>query len=124
MSRGPRRIWCWFVLDCCPCPNRPRSGLRDYPRHSCREANERRPLNVQRYALAWHSMRRRTMRWTWLILGVLAVLIGGVWTLQGLNILQGSGMSGNLTFAVIGPIVAVVGLILIAFGARRRVRSA
>jgi len=64
------------------------------------------------------------MRWTWLILGVLAVLIGGVWTLQGLNILQGSGMSGNLTFAVIGPIVAVVGLILIAFGARRRVRSA
>ena len=64
------------------------------------------------------------MRWTWLILGVLAVLIGGVWTLQGLNILQGSGMSGNLTFAVIGPIVAVVGLILIAFGARQRVRGA
>jgi hypothetical protein len=64
------------------------------------------------------------MRWTWLILGVLAVLIGAVWTLQGLNILQGSGMSGNRTFVVIGPIVAIVGLILIAFGARRRVRSA
>ena len=64
------------------------------------------------------------MRWTWLILGVLAVLIGAVWTLQGLNILGGSVMSGNLTFAVIGPIVGIVGLILIAFGARRRVRGA
>ena len=64
------------------------------------------------------------MRWTWLILGVLAVLIGGLWTLQGLNIIGGSVMSGNVTFAVIGPIVAIVGLILIAFGARRRVRSA
>ena len=59
------------------------------------------------------------MRWTWLILGVLAVLIGAVWTLQGLNILGGSVMSGNHTFVVIGPLVAVVGLILIAFGARR-----
>jgi hypothetical protein len=64
------------------------------------------------------------MRWTWLILGVLAVLIGAVWTLQGLDILGGSGMSGNRTFVVIGPIVAIVGLIVIAFGARRRVRSA
>jgi hypothetical protein len=64
------------------------------------------------------------MRWAWLILGVLAVLIGAVWTLQGLNILGGSVMSGNHTFVVIGPLVAVVGLILIAFGARRRVRGA
>ncbi|HST90177.1 MAG TPA: hypothetical protein VLJ14_17515 [Ktedonobacterales bacterium] len=64
------------------------------------------------------------MRWTWLILGVVAVLIGGLWTLQGLNIVRGSGMSGNPAFVVIGPIVAVVGLILLAFGARRRVRGA
>jgi hypothetical protein len=64
------------------------------------------------------------MRWAWLILGVLAVLIGAVWTLQGLDILGGSVMSGNRTFVVVGPLVAVVGLILIAFGARRRVRGA
>lgn len=64
------------------------------------------------------------MRWTWLIIGVIAVLFGVVWTLQGLNIIGGSFMSGNVTFAVIGPLVALVGLILIVLGARRRVRGA
>lgn len=57
------------------------------------------------------------MRWTWLIVGALAVLVGVVWTLQGLNIIGGSGMSGNRTFAIIGPIVGIVGLILIVVGA-------
>ena len=37
------------------------------------------------------------MRWAWLILGVLAVLVGIVWTLQGLDVLKGSGMSGQPT---------------------------
>jgi hypothetical protein len=60
------------------------------------------------------------MRWAGLIIGVLAVLIGLVWTLQGLNILGGSAMSGHTIFAVIGPIVAIVGLILVFFGARAR----
>jgi hypothetical protein len=63
------------------------------------------------------------MRWAWLILGVFAVLVGIVWTLQGLNILKGSGMSGNPMWAVIGPILAIVGLALVGFMAlagRRR----
>ena len=63
------------------------------------------------------------MRWGWLILGVLAVAAGVVWTLQGLNILGGSAMSGNPMWAIIGPIVAVVGLVLVGIGAgigRRR----
>ncbi len=30
------------------------------------------------------------MRWAWLIVGVLAILVGAVWTLQGLNVLKGS----------------------------------
>jgi hypothetical protein len=60
------------------------------------------------------------MRLAGIVIGVLAVIIGIVWTLQGLNILGGSGMSGNLTFAVIGPIVAIVGLVLLGFGVRRR----
>jgi hypothetical protein len=55
------------------------------------------------------------MRWAWLILGVLAILVGIVWTLQGLNILKGSGMSGNPMWAVIGPILAIVGLVLVGF---------
>ncbi len=66
------------------------------------------------------------MRWVWLILGVLAVLVGIVWTLQGLNVLKGSGMSGQTTCAIIGPILAIVGLALVGFGAgigRRRAPS-
>jgi hypothetical protein len=55
-----------------------------------------------------------------LVIGVLAVLVGGVWTLQGLDVMGGSAMSGKTIFAVIGPIVAVIGLALIAIGLRRR----
>jgi hypothetical protein len=64
------------------------------------------------------------MRWMWIVLGVLAVLLGIVWALQGLNILGGSGMSGHIIFTVIGVIVAVVGLVLVGIGSRRRTRSA
>lgn len=60
------------------------------------------------------------MRWVGLVIGVLALLIGAVWTLQGLNILGGSVMSGQTTFVVIGPIIAIVGLVLIVVGARAR----
>lgn len=59
------------------------------------------------------------MRWVWLVIGVPAVLVGVVWTLQGLNILTGSGMSGHGIFTVIGLIVAVVGLILVGVGVRQ-----
>ena len=61
--------------------------------------------------------------WTLMALGVLAVVLGGLWTLQGLDVLGGSVMSGVGMWAVIGPIVAVAGLVLIAMGVRRRSRS-
>lgn len=60
------------------------------------------------------------MRWLWVVLGVLLFLAGGVWALQGFGVLPGSFMSGSLTWAIIGPIVAVVGLALVAVGMRRR----
>lgn len=61
------------------------------------------------------------MRWVGWIVGGLAMLIGIVWTLQGLNIIQGNLMSGNTTFAVVGPILAAAGLILLlVVGARGR----
>ena len=61
--------------------------------------------------------------WTLMALGVLAVVLGGLWTLQGLDVVGGSVMSGVGTWAVIGPIVAVTGLVLIAMGVRRRSRT-
>lgn len=60
------------------------------------------------------------MRWVWLVIGALAVIAGVVWTLQGLNILGGSVMSGRTIFAVIGPVVALLGLGLVGVGLRRR----
>ena len=60
------------------------------------------------------------MRYVWIVIGVLAALAGAVWTLQGLNIMGGSKMSGDPTWAVVGPIVFVVGVVLFLFGIRRR----
>lgn len=48
-----------------------------------------------------------------LVIGALLVLAGIIWTLQGLDLLGGSGMSGHAIWAVIGPIVAVVGAVLL-----------
>jgi len=59
------------------------------------------------------------MRWVLVIVGALLVLSGAVWTLQGLNVLGGSAMSGATMWAVIGPVVAVVGLVLLISGVRR-----
>jgi hypothetical protein len=60
------------------------------------------------------------MKWVFLVIGVLLVLTGIVWTLQGLDVLGGSVMSGVTLWAIIGPIVAVVGLVLAIMGARRK----
>ncbi|GIE92720.1 hypothetical protein Ari01nite_01850 [Paractinoplanes rishiriensis] len=65
----------------------------------------------------------RLKGWLPMTLGVLGIVIGAVWTLQGLDILTDSKMSGNETWAIVGPIVAAVGLILIVVGVRVRTRS-
>ena len=51
--------------------------------------------------------------------GALLVVVGAVWFLQGIDVLGGSGMSGKTLWAVIGPIVALVGASLGAVGLRR-----
>ena len=65
--------------------------------------------------------------WPFLVPGVILSGIGLVWTLQGLNVLGGSAMSGSPLWATIGPIVLVVGLVLIGISIaiawrRRRTR--
>jgi hypothetical protein len=54
------------------------------------------------------------------VIGVAAVAAGIVWTLQGLGYVGGSFMSGATVWAVIGPVVALAGLVLIAVAARYR----
>ena len=54
-------------------------------------------------------------------LGVLLVLVGLIWTLQGLGVLQSSSpMTGVTLWAIIGPIVAIVGAYLAARALRAR----
>ena len=45
-------------------------------------------------------------------LGALLVLVGAVWTLQGIGVLGGSAMSGNPVWAVVGPVAAIAGAVL------------
>lgn len=61
--------------------------------------------------------------WTPMAVGVLAIVLGGLWTLQGLDVVENSMMSGVSAWAVIGPIVAVAGLALVVIGVRRRSRA-
>ena len=54
-------------------------------------------------------------------LGSLLVLMGVIWTLQGLDVIKGSAlMSGKTLWAVIGPIVAIGGALLVARAVRDR----
>ena len=59
------------------------------------------------------------LKWISIVVGVLLALIGLIWTLQGINVLGGSRMSGEPFWAVMGVIAIVVGVGLVIFGARR-----
>jgi hypothetical protein len=60
------------------------------------------------------------MKWVLVIVGALLILSGVVWTLQGLDMVGGSSMSGNKLWAVIGPITAIIGAVLFLRGVRKR----
>jgi hypothetical protein len=55
------------------------------------------------------------------VAGVLALLMGCVWFLQGINILPGSFMSGQTKWAVYGGVLLVAGIALLFLANRRRV---
>lgn len=64
--------------------------------------------------------------WPYLVPGVILSAVGLIWTLQGLDVLRGSVMSGSSLWATIGPIVLVVGLVFLGISigvARRRRRE-
>jgi len=52
-------------------------------------------------------------------IGVLMVVIGAIWTLQGLGYVKGSAMSGVEIWAVVGPLLAGFGVALTYVGLRR-----
>lgn len=60
------------------------------------------------------------MKTTLTIVSILLILTGGVWFLQGINIIGGSVMTGQSQWAVIGSIAVVVGIGLLVFVNRRK----
>jgi hypothetical protein len=53
--------------------------------------------------------------------GVLCLLVGGVWFLQGINIIPGSFMTGQTKWAVYGGLVLIAGIALLISANRGRV---
>ena len=50
--------------------------------------------------------------------GVIVALLGALFTLQGLGFVGGSAMTGSTLWAILGPIIALIGIVLIVFGLR------
>ena len=55
-----------------------------------------------------------------LVLAALMVVVGLLWTFQGLGYIKGSSMTGEETWAVIGPMLAGFGVALAIVAGRRR----
>ncbi|GGI47912.1 hypothetical protein BCL57_002625 [Agromyces flavus] len=55
--------------------------------------------------------------------GLVVALMGAVFTLQGLGFLGGSPMTGSTFWAVLGPVIALLGIVLVVYGLRSRGRS-
>jgi glucokinase len=55
-----------------------------------------------------------------LLLAVVMILVGLLWTGQGLGYIGGSTMTGVATWAIIGPILAGLGVALLISALQRR----
>jgi hypothetical protein len=54
------------------------------------------------------------------VVGIVLVFFGGVWFLQGINVLPGSFMTGQIKWAVYGGIVFVAGVIIFIWANRKK----
>jgi len=54
-----------------------------------------------------------------MIIGALLLVCGGIWFLQGINVIPGSFMTGQMKWTIYGGLTAFIGLILM-FGVRPR----
>ena len=60
------------------------------------------------------------MRWGPTVVGLVLLLTGVVWFLQGIRILPGSFMTGSRFWAVTGAVFVLVGVAILWGPARRR----
>ncbi len=59
------------------------------------------------------------MRWSLLVVGILLVVLGGVWVFQGIGVLKGSFMTGQAFWGWVGAVCVLLGLPILARGLRR-----
>lgn len=60
------------------------------------------------------------MRWVLIIIGILLLVVGVIWALQGTNILPYGQMAGHKRWIVFRGGLGIIGIILIVLGARMR----
>jgi len=53
-------------------------------------------------------------------LGAMMIVVGAIWTFQGLGYLEGSPMTDQTLWAILGPLLAGLGVGLILVAVRRR----
>ncbi|MDG4801645.1 hypothetical protein [Micromonospora sp. WMMD980] len=58
--------------------------------------------------------------WFRLTVGLLAVVLGVLWTVLGLGYVEGSALTDQRLWAVIGPVVVLIGLVTLWYGMRAR----
>jgi hypothetical protein len=52
-------------------------------------------------------------------IGLILALFGLIWALQGFGVLEGSVMSNTTTWSVIGPLTALLGIVIAVFSWRK-----
>jgi hypothetical protein len=58
------------------------------------------------------------------LVGTLLAISGSVFFLQGIGVVHGSTMTGETTWAIVGPVLALVGLGLVVVGLRKGTTAA
>jgi len=54
------------------------------------------------------------------ILGILLAIVGATWILQGINVLPGSVMTGQIQWAIYGGIAVAVGIGMFLYARRKK----
>lgn len=57
-----------------------------------------------------------------ILAGVLLIILGGIWFLQGIDVLPGSFMTGRIDWAIYGGLAVIAGLLIILLANRRKKR--
>ncbi|WP_089155711.1 hypothetical protein [Micromonospora sp. NBS 11-29] len=60
--------------------------------------------------------------WFRLTMGLLAVVLGALWTVLGLGYVESSALADQRIWAVVGPALVLIGLVALWYGMRARRR--